>query len=311
MIETRQLRYFLAVAEAGSFGRAARALYISQPPLSRQIRKLEQSVGAELFDRVRDGVRLTDAGRVLYEESGRLLGQVERAVQLSRRAARGEIATLCIGWDPYLDLSLKPRLLRSIHRAHPDWNIGSRNCAAEDQMALIRQRALDAGVVRLPLPDFDGLRLELLCHEPLVLMVRDAHPLARKRRVSLADLEAESLVILSAPTASAYYDHLTRMCTQAGIAAGAIRQNERMVEILQAVLAGEAVGLLPESVRRMKWRGVKFSRLKETYAETAIGMICGRDDHSSAVSSLLQIAREVPLDWFGQSVAGERLAVVA
>src|SRR5579883_3073039 len=125
--DLRQLRYFLAVAEELHFGRAAERIGIAQPPLTQQIQKLERQLGCRVFERGRK-TRLTDAGTILMEEARRVLAGIERAVDATRRAARGETGRLRVGAPPSVLLSALPAAIRKYRRAHPQVQFVLRRC---------------------------------------------------------------------------------------------------------------------------------------------------------------------------------------
>src|SRR3982751_1859911 len=193
-IDLRQLRYFAAVAEQLSFGKAAKVLHISQPPLSRQIRSLETSLGVVLLNRSHQGVSLTPAGMVFLSEIRQILQRVEQARVLAKRAEYGQAGELKVGYCSYLDTVLNS-FLAARFRGESELRLRSHSLPSSDQVELLRNRILDVGIVHLPLPDTDHLTVELLCHEPIVAMVARDHPLSARRRVSLVDLgKQESLV---------------------------------------------------------------------------------------------------------------------
>src|SRR6516162_9346132 len=148
--ELRHLRYFVAVAEELHFGRAARALHISQPPLSRQIQDLERNVGTLLLNRSAKSVTLTEAGKVFLAESKRILAQVYRSVEAVRRATAGETGRLEVGFSAFFDFYLLPSLRHILAQRYREAEITFHRLSTEEQVRLLRTGALDVGLVMLP-----------------------------------------------------------------------------------------------------------------------------------------------------------------
>ncbi|MBC7274528.1 MAG: LysR family transcriptional regulator [Streptomyces sp.] len=188
-LDLRKLRYFVAVAEELHFGRAAELLHIAQPVLSRQIRSLEDDLGAEVFDRGRRGTQLTPAGRQLLEDAVPLLASSEALIRRVQSAARGA-PTLTVGFMP--GITLTPATVAFTAR-HPGVTVRLLRTTWFDQVEVVRDGRADLSVVRLPV-DQDGLRVRPLFREPRVVMVPAGHPLADREWVTLADLAADHLL---------------------------------------------------------------------------------------------------------------------
>lgn len=230
-IETRELRYFLAVAEELHFGRAARRLGIAQPPLSRAIRQLERRLGTTLVDRTSGGTRLTPAGQVLLEEGRAALDAVAAAARRAQRAGRT---------DPCLVLTTKasghggllPRILAEYERqpgALPvdiAFSIGERE-------AMLRDGRADVGLLHKPQNDLSGLDTEDLLVEHQVAVLPERHPLAHRTGICLADLAGETMPRWPG---TSYANDVGPLVTDAG-------------QLLQLIALGRAVAVVPESAR--------------------------------------------------------------
>ncbi|MEU3614669.1 LysR family transcriptional regulator [Streptomyces sp. NPDC006872] len=186
-LDLRLVRYFTVVAEHGHFGRAAQALHITQPSLSRQVRRLEQQLGARLLDRTPRGTRLTEAGEVFLPRAGALLRSAAEAAAQTRAAA--EPSRLTVGYSTAVIVTPAVRELR---RMHPDADVRTLHLDRhEPQQALLEHR-VDAVVTRLPFPT-DGLRVSVLYDEARVLVVPLDHRLAGKESVTVDDLAGEPM----------------------------------------------------------------------------------------------------------------------
>ncbi|MEV5844445.1 LysR substrate-binding domain-containing protein [Streptomyces sp. NPDC051985] len=188
-LDLRKLRYFVAVADRLHFGRAADALHIAQPVLSRQIRALEQDLGASLFTRDRHGVALTDAGRQLLADAGPLLASADAVRRRVTVAARGS-RRLMVGFRAGIAVTPAVRLFAD---RHPDVLVDVQRIEWDDQAAMLLDGRIDVGYVRLPI-DEAGLRVTPLYTEPRVAVLPAGHRLAGRERIAQADLAGEPLV---------------------------------------------------------------------------------------------------------------------
>ncbi|WP_405827777.1 LysR family transcriptional regulator [Streptomyces sp. NBC_01176] len=194
-LDLRKLRYFVAVADQLHFGRAADELHIAQPVLSRQIRALEQDLGASLFTRDRHGVELTDAGRQLLADAGPLLASTH-AVRRRVSAAAGGKRRLMVGFRA--GVAVTPAA-RAFEDRHPDVVVDVQRIEGDDQAAMLLDGRIDVGYVRLPI-DEAGLRVTPLYTEPRVAVLPAGHRFAGKEQVTEADLAGEPLVWQGGPS---------------------------------------------------------------------------------------------------------------
>ncbi|MFI5960310.1 LysR family transcriptional regulator [Cryptosporangium sp. NPDC051539] len=188
-LDLRKLRYFVAVADRLHFGRAADDLHIAQPVLSRQIRALEQDLGAALFTRDRHGVELTDAGRQLRDDAGPLLASAEAARRRVTTAARGS-RRLVVGFRAGIPVI---PAARAFEARHPDVVVDMQRIEGDDQAAMLLDGRIDVAYVRLPI-DEAGLRVVPLYTEPLVAVLPAGHRLAGEEQIAQADLAGEPLI---------------------------------------------------------------------------------------------------------------------
>jgi DNA-binding transcriptional LysR family regulator len=260
MIEIRHLRYFAAVAEELHFGRAARRLRIAQPPLSRQIRALEENLGCQLLVRNPRRVALTEAGRVFLEAAGRVFRELDAAVDAARRTSRGELGSLSIGYVPSAAYSRLPALLRAFHERFPSVEIRVRELPPADQVQELMRGHLDAGLVRGPV-DEPALASETILEEPLVAVLPARHPLARRRQVPLADLASEPFVLPVRTAGPSYHDHILALCSQAGFVPRIAHHQAGLSELLSLVAAGFGVSVVPASLRRLAGRDLAYRPL--------------------------------------------------
>ncbi|SFT98913.1 LysR family transcriptional regulator [Arthrobacter sp. ov118] len=254
-----QLAGFIAVAEELHFGRAAERLNMTQPPLSRQIQKLEKSVGAELLERDNRRVQLTHAGQAFLEEARRLLALAERAPATARRIASGRSGVLRIGFTAASGFSILGPLLEEISAALPDVDIDLQELVTGEQIQALLTGELDLGLAR---PPFDGEIFDsrLLYREAMVVAVPAGHPLTRLGRdVENEDLRDEPLIMHSPLQARYFYDLVVRtLPVQHGNVVHTVSQILTMVSL---VAARRGVAFVPRSATALGIDGVEYLQL--------------------------------------------------
>jgi len=284
-MELRQLRYFVAVAEELHFRRAAERLYVAQPAVSEQVRKLEAELGVRLFNRTNRHVELTDAGVALLDEGRRVLVQADTAQRAARNARAHSGARLRVG---YLPDALPPGVARAL--GHLAAAPGRIDVSLETGPAVrliqhVRERRLDAVVASLPAATSD-LDVTSLGRQGLVAAVAQAHAHAGARSVDLNGLAPEYLVTLPRAADPAFHDLVLALCRDAGVAPGLVEVVEPRVEsVLLGVAAGTGVALLPAAVaERYAAPGVRLIPLDDTGAalETAVITHPDADEHATA-----------------------------
>jgi DNA-binding transcriptional LysR family regulator len=212
--DLRQLRYFLAVAEELHFGRAAERVGIAQPPLTQQIQKLEALLGCALFRRGRR-TTLTEAGAALLEQTRRILPEVERAVEFTRRAARGETGRLRVGVPPSILLSALPAAIRKYREGHAGVQFELRELSTSAIEDALRREEIDLGFLREAKPQAPLVSRTVL-QERVVAVLPAAHALASRKQLELGALRGEPFVFFPRRLGPAFHDRLVSFCTRAG-----------------------------------------------------------------------------------------------
>ena len=238
-LDLRLVRYFTVVAEHRHFGRAAEALRVAQPSLSRQIRHLEQQLGARLLDRTPQGNRLTEAGEVFLPRARVLLRSAAQAAAATRAAAQPSRIT--IGYTPGLIVTPAVRRLR---RQHPDADVQALHLEWNEPREALLDHRVDAVVTRLPLRT-EGLHVTILYDEPRVLLVPLDHRLAGKESVSIDDIAGEPIPRLPDPAWNAYWRIDPRPD-------GSPAPDGPLVEAIEdkneLIAAGQAVAVIPAGI---------------------------------------------------------------
>jgi len=289
-VELRHLRYFVAVAEERHFGRAAERLKIAQPPLSRQIQTLEAELGVTLFDRSRRKVELTAAGATLLEHARRVFETVELAARETRRAGRGELGRIAIGYPSSLAYSGLADLLRTFRSRYPDVAITLQGLAPQAQIDALKDGGLDVGFVRAPL-DEPGLASLPVRREPLVAVLPADHPLASRTRIPLSLLAEEPFVLFPRSRGAAFFDQLMRLCHAAGFTPRIVQEAQQL-DIVSLVAAGFGVSILPSSVRHVQRAGVAYRAIVGN-PTTDLRIAWNKDNDAPVVRALVDVVRSV------------------
>lgn len=286
--ELRHLRYFVAVAEELHFGRAAERVGIAQPALSQQIRRLEASVGAELLVRSTRSVALTPAGAALLPHARRALFEARQGMTAADRAARGEIGHLTVGFIETAAVALVPAAVRSFQARHPNVSLTLRELPVDDQLAGIRARTLDLGVVRAPVEAAD-LAVVPLTEDHLLIAVPASHPFAELESVTAGDLLGESLVALSREVVPGLHDQVIALFAARGRPARISQEANSIQAVMGLVAAGLGIAVLPSSLRSASRVGIAFVELEPPIVSALEG-VSRRDETSPLVPAFLRAA---------------------
>ena len=290
-MELRHLRYFLAVAEELHFGRAAARVRIAQPPLSQQVRQLEQELGVALFNRTKRRVELTPAGRAFLDHARAILAETERAKRVAQRAGRGEIGRLAIGYASSADLDILPRVLRIWRERFPDVELELHALLTGAQVDALRRGRIQVGFVRLPTEE-TNLVVESIQRELLVVALPEGHRLARRAQVRLAELADDTMILFPRHTAPEYYDVFIGACRGAGFTPQLLHPGSMQTN-LGLVSAGLGVSLMPASIRNLRRAGVVYRPLAPPVPEVEMGMAYRRDEPSAVLPAFLETVRDV------------------
>jgi DNA-binding transcriptional LysR family regulator len=251
-MELRHLRYFVAVAEALSFRRAAERLRVSQPALSKQIRDLEEEWNARLFDRNTAGVRLTDAGVMLVDEARAILAHAERLGTLVRGAADGRHGRLTIGNIGSLTAGFLPASLTAFHAKYPGVDVSLIELRSREQRAALLSGRIQIGLFGGPAtptdPDFEQV---LVAQSPLRAFLSRQHRLARRPRIALEDLEPERLLaVTSEPGASGHVDTIRALFVSRGLRPPPIKVVDSLESLLALIASDQGLSIIPGLIGR-------------------------------------------------------------
>ena len=258
-MELRHIRYFLAVADARNFTRAAEALGMAQPPLSQQIRALEDEIGAQLFHRVPHGAELTAAGEAFLAEARLALAAAERAKVAAARAQRGDSGRLLLGFTP--SAAYNPMIHAVVDDFHHKWPDVALSLE-EMNTALLYERVLrgelDAAFVRPGADDPDGILLRPLADEDTVVALPANHPLTSRERVRLLDIAGEPFILFSRRFGPSLHDEIMSACRACGFTPVVTQDAQQTASTVNFVAAHLGVSIVPASIRQIKLAGVVY-----------------------------------------------------
>lgn len=289
-MELRQLRYFVAVAEELHFRRAAARLHISQPPLSQQIRQLEEELGYPLLARTRRRVELTPAGEAFLRDARALLSELDGAVEAARRIDAGQSGRLRVNFVGSALLSIVPGIVQRFRAARPSVEIELHERSTVEQMRAVGAGAVDIGLVRPPIEDVPELRTETVLQERTVAALPTGHELASLRRIPVRRLGSQPLVMFPRSQAPGFHDLLMSSMSAPGTHPQVVQYAPEMLTIIGLVATGIGVSLVPASVTRLTLEGVTYRPVTGAPSSELIAIVRAGDD-SPLVRAFIDQAR--------------------
>ena len=292
-MELRHLRYFVSVAEALSFTKAAARLHTAQPSLSRQIRDLEEELGVRLLNRTKQRVTLTDEGRSFLGDAKRLLALAAETVESVRRLHTGEVRALNIGYVSNLFHDLLPRTLASFHQELPTVSVNLFDLSCGDQFRALDEGKLDLGFVGLHEPIARrGLEFRTVASYKTVVALPKDNPLTSKTTVELKVLAPMFFIGMSEESYPFYREWLTKTCKRAGFTPKVLQDVDLERTMIHAVATGLGVALVPEQLKRLEHENVVFRPLNPSVGTE--GCVAWKNENpSAALKRFVQIVEQV------------------
>lgn len=291
-MELRRLRYFVVLAEELHFGRAARRLHITQPPLSTAIQALEAELQVRLLERSSRRVTLTHAGTVFLEQARLLLARAADATEAARAADRGEVGRLTVAFMSASVYTLLAPVLREFALRFPAVKLELREVAMPLQIPALRVGDIDLGFLRPPVDDAE-LDCEILLRESLVVALPRGHALTKLRRIPVRRLASERFVMFQRAPGLVLHDLVMRFCLQAGFPPRVAQEVSQSHAVVGLVSAGIGVALVPASIQATRVRGVEYRPLHEKTPAVESALAWRRADGSPVVTAFRKTAHEV------------------
>lgn len=292
-LELRHLRYYAAVARELSFSRAAEQLHIAQPPLSRQIRTLEDELGAELIDRGSRPLRLTPAGRFFQTQALLMLDRMAEIQVATARIAGGKRTWYGLGFVPSTLYGALPEVIRRFREAQPAVELSLFEMTTVQQIDALKAGRIDVGFGRLQIDD-DAVIGELVREEPVVAALPANHRLLKHKQLTLAKLAAEPLLLYPAKPRPSYADQVLEIFRSRGLKPTIALETNEVQTAIGLVVAGLGYALVPKSVQALERAGVVYRPLSDEGVTTPIVMNRRRDDESELTTFIRAMVHSLP-----------------
>jgi DNA-binding transcriptional LysR family regulator len=290
-MELRHLRYFVAVAEELNFTKAAAKLRLAQPSLTRQIHNLEEEIGVRLLNRSKSQVTLTEEGRSFLVDARRILTLSNESVQAVQRLSRGETGQLNIAYLSNFDFELLPETLAAFRQTFPHVALNLFDMTPAEQIRALESRKIDLGFVGLRPPSTSGsLQWESIARPRTVVVLPTKHHLAKKRQVTLGDLETKFFVGMSEKTHPGFRDWLNATCRQAGFTPRVLQDAELEPALMTFVAEGLGVTLARDHIKKLPHPGVAFRPLAPP-VQNDYGIAWNRNNDSRALQQYIAIVK--------------------
>ena len=291
LMELRHIRYFLAVAKEGNFTRAAAGLGIGQPPLSLQIKDLEQEVGALLFHRVAHGAELTPAGQAFLAVVEGLPELARRGVRHAQRAARGEIGVLRVGFTASSAFNaVVPGTLHTFRRAYPSVELMLEEANTTRLTAGLDDGTLDAAFLRPEGAGCRDLQLRLLSEEPMMLAIPTGHAMVDEGEVDLTRLAKDPFILFPRSIGPTLYDTIIDACRKAGFEPHVDQLAPQISSIVNLVAADLGISMVPASMSQLHIAGVAFREIKGQAPRTRLALAYRKGNTSNLVRNFMAVA---------------------
>nr|WP_319492283.1 LysR substrate-binding domain-containing protein [uncultured Desulfobacter sp.] len=289
-MELRQLRYFTAVAEELHFGRAAKRMNISQPPLSMQIRNLENELGTRLFNRTSRQVELTTAGEVFLVQVEQILAALDGAVESAKQAGQGNIGRLSVGFiGPAMDAFL-PEIIRGFQSRYSGIRLSLTESGTSRQIEDLYAGRIQVGFVRLYRHKPDGLTAQIIRQEQYVLAVPSDHPFARQKKVALSQLKNEPFIMYPRSVQPQLYDTMMACFKNSGFTPNIVQEARTKHTTIALVAAGLGAAVVPSSSKVIGRCGVFFLDIDASLPHIEISMIWRQKDKNPALARFVKFA---------------------
>lgn len=271
-MELRHLRYFLEITHDLNMTKAAERLHISQPPLSRQIKQLEDELGADLFERSGGKLRLTPAGKFLIKKATIILGAVEETQIAMKRIGKKGHGWLNIGFVPSTIYGFLPEFLRHYRSVNPKIEISLSELMSQDQVVALKSGIIDIGLGRMIINDPE-IKSEILFEEELMAVVPKNHPLAKKTVIEQKHLEHEPVILYPMRPRPNYCDHILALFSKQNIKLNVIQTVQELQTTLGLIASGVGISIVPVSVKKMRSEDVIYIPFKEKHMTSPVVMM--------------------------------------
>ncbi|MGN4422673.1 LysR substrate-binding domain-containing protein [Bacillus cereus group sp. MYBK30-1] len=289
-MDIRKMRYFITVAEELNFSRAAERLRMTQPPLSQEIRKLEEELGVQLFHRTKRMVELTSAGKIFLEGARQTLLQVDRIIKETQLADEGKIGHLIIGFVDSTETVIN--ILKKFRERFPKIQLILREMTTDQQIKALYEKQIHIGFIRSK-QNNEILASEVCSEECLKLVLHQDHPLVSLPNISIKSLADEPFILFPRHFGTNFYDLIISYFWEHGVSLNIVQEAIQMQTIVNLVAAGIGISVIPSSVESYKKSGVMYKEIQENTPKINLYVGWRQGENSVVLEHFLTVVREV------------------
>ncbi|MEC5186658.1 Hca operon transcriptional activator [Parageobacillus caldoxylosilyticus] len=301
-MELRHLKYFITVAEELHFGKAAARLNMAQPPLSLQIRQLEEEIGVPLFHRTKRKVELTKEGQVFLEKAYQILKNLEEAIETVRMMNRGEAGEIAIGFIASAAYDILPTIIEHYRKEYPNIHIDLQQLTTAEQVKALHEGHIDVGMLCHPIKiKNDTIQVEVIRQEPMVVALPKDHPLASETSpIDLMDLSNDPFILTGRKANQSHYDTVMNGCYQAGFYPKVVQETQELPTVISLVSAGMGVALVPASMQYVFKNKVVYRDIQNNPFTTTTALAWKSDNLSPTVHAFIDLMKKSVIPLFNQ-----------
>jgi LysR family transcriptional regulator, benzoate and cis,cis-muconate-responsive activator of ben and cat genes len=291
-MDLRHLRYFVAVAEEQNVTRAALRLHVSQPPLSRQMRNLEDEIGIALFHREVKAVRLTEAGRVFLAEARIILKRAKDAVEMAKDVAKGKRGEIHVGFAPSLTVELLPRALKYFRESSSGVQVQLHDLSTQEMLRGLSEGKLHAALlVEVPPKSLAGLVFEELQRHLVCVAMNAEHPLARARRVGLAQVAQERLVAFTLADYPEHQAWIADLFAPLHLSPQIVEEHDSITSLIAAVESGRGIAVIAQPLKGLASPRLRIRPLQPAPPPLGVGIAYCKKFRSAATNNFIVAAK--------------------
>lgn len=291
-MELRHLKYFKTVAEELHFGKAADRLNMAQPPLSTQIRHLEEELGIPLFHRTKRRVELTKEGEVFLEKVYQILKNLDESIETVRKVNRGEIGEISIGFLASSAYDVLPTIIKYYRKQYPSIHVNLKQLTSVGQLKALKEGTIHIGIISEPFEN-DAFNFEVIRREPMVVALPREHPLASENSpIDLIELENDPFILTGRESNQIYYDRIINSCGEVGFSPNIIQETKEMSTLISLVSAGIGIAIVPDSIKALLQNEVIYRKIKNNKFTTVTALVWENKSQSPIVNGFVELVKE-------------------
>ncbi|MGG3609755.1 LysR substrate-binding domain-containing protein [Priestia megaterium] len=299
-MELRHLKYFKTVAEELHFGKAAARLNMAQPPLSLQIRKLEEELGVSLFYRTKRHVELTKEGQVFLEKVYLLFISLDESIETVRMVSRGELGEIIIGFLASSAYDVLPTIIKQYRKQYPSIHVVLKQLTSAEQLKALQEGTIQIGIISEPIED-ETLNFEIIRRESMVVALPKEHPLAFKTSsIDLIELANDPFILIGRKSNHYHYDGVINSCYEAGFSPNIVQETAEMSTVISLVSAGIGVAIVPASIQLLLQNEVIYRDISNNKFNTVTALVWESKNQSSIVKAFVELVKESVIPIFNK-----------